>query len=207
MAISGCCGPRCCGIGCATNCGGCGPAIASPCGCGGRSCGAACGGPLVALQNARRSLICGSGCCEAYIGEWTSTPPDCNDPCYDGQFIGGAVKARPFCRPNCGCRLSGLYGKRNCSGAESSVPCGCGEVTCGGCDVVDYSTTEYVVDEYSEVIPAGVQEGGCGCASCSAKSPMATRLASMEGGSSTKNSITAAARSKKLTQRAERIRR
>lgn len=206
MAISGCCGPRCCGIGCATNCGGCGPAIASPCGCGGRSCGAACGGPLVALQNARRSLICGSGCCEAYIGEWTSTPPDCNDPCYDGQFIGGAVKARPFCWQR-GCLLRGLYGRRDCTGDQSSVPCGCGEPTCGSvCDAGSYTTTEHVVSDYSEVVPAGVQQGGCGCASCTAASPMATRLASM-GENPTGSSITAAARSKKLTERAERIRR
>lgn len=206
MATSGCCGPRGCGIGCETGCGDCGAASVSSCGCG----VGACGGPLAALRNARRSMICGSGCGEAYIGEWISTPPDCDDPCCDDQFVGGAVKARPFCRPNCrpncGCLLGAIYGKRNCSGSESSVPCGCGELNCGGCDVGSYTTSEYVVDDYTEVVPAGVQKGGCGCASCTAASPMATRLASM-GRSSTGSSITASARSKKLTERAQRIRR
>lgn len=206
MATSGCCGPRGCGIGCETGCGDCGAASVSSYGCGTGSCGARCGGPLAALRNARRSMICGSGCGEAYIGEWISTPPDCSDPCCDDQFVGGAVKARPFCRPNCGCLLGAIYGRRNCSGSESSVPCGCGELECGGCDVGSYTTSEYVVDDYTEVVPAGAGDGGCGCASCTAASPMATRLASM-GKSSTGRSITASARSKKLTERAERIRR
>lgn len=206
MATSGCCGPTGCGIGCATGCGDCGASSVSSCGCGVGSCGPRSGGPIAALRNARRSMICGSGCGEAYVGEWISTPPDCNDPCCDGQFVGGAVKARPFCRPNGGCLLGALYGKRNCSGDESSVPCGCGEVTCDGvCDVGSYST-EHVVGDYTEVVPAGVQQGGCGCASCTAASPMATRLASM-GRNPTGSSITASARSKQLTQRAQRIRR
>lgn len=208
MASSGCCGPRGCGIGCGTGCGDCGSASVSSCGCGSGSCGALRGGPLSALRNARRSMICGSGCGEAYVGEWISTPPDCNDPCCDDQFVGGAVKARPFCRKGCRsgcCLLSGLYGKRDCSGSESSVPCQCGEVTCGGCDD-GYVTSGEVISDYSTVVPAGVQEGGCGCASCTASSPMASRLASM-GRSSTGSSITASARSKKLTERAQRIRR
>lgn len=199
MATSGCCGPRGCGIGCETGCGDCGAVSVSTGYRGIGTCRGCNGGPVAALRNARRAMICGGGCGEAYIGEWISTPPDCSDPCCDGQFVGGAVKARPFCRPNCGCLLGALYGKRSCSGAESSVPCGCGEGSCG------CSATEYVVDDYTEVVPAGVSEGGCGCASCTAASPMASRLAST-GGSSTKNSITAAVRSKALTQRAERIR-
>lgn len=207
MATSGCCGPRGCGIGCGTGCGDCGSASVGACGCDSGSCRAAAnrGGPLSALRNARRSMICGSGCGEAYIGEWISTPPDCNDPCCDDQFVGGAIKARPFCRQR-GTLLRGLYGKRNCSGNESSVPCGCGDVSCGGgCDAGSYTATEHVVGDYSAVVPAGVQEGGCGCASCTAASPMATRLAGM-GRHPTGSSITSSARSKQLTERAQRIR-
>jgi len=201
MATSGCCGPRGCGAGC----GDCGTTSVGSCGCGSGSCGVARGGPLSALRNARRGMICGSGCGEAYIGEWISTPPDCNDPCCDDQFVGGAVKARPFCRQR-GCLLRGLYGKRDCSGSESSLPCGCGEVSCGGvCDSGSYTTTEHVVGDYSNVVPAGVQEGSCGCASCTAASPMASRLASMSRGP-VGSSITASARSKHLTERAQRIR-
>jgi len=110
-------GPACgggCGIrsGCAT--GTCG--VARPCGraCGGRLCGVAtCGAQRIAtrarngaqrlangasntavrFQNFKRSLVCGSGCGEAYIGEWISTPPDAYDPCRGDQFVGGTTMA------------------------------------------------------------------------------------------------------------------
>jgi len=198
MATSGCCGPAGCGIGCAPGCGsgGCGTTVVNTCG------GGCCYGPLAAarigVQNARRALICGSGCGEAYIGEWISTPPDCKDPCFDSQFVGGAVKARPFCRPR-GSILRSLTGVRYCSGSQSSAPCGCGVTSCGG-----GCSTEQVISSYSEVV--GVQEGGCGCASCTAASPMATRLAGL-GSHPTGDSITASARARQTLERAQRIRR
>ena len=211
MAASGCCGPMGCGVGCSTGCNDCGSASVSGCGCGagqcsGGACGARAGGPFSGLRNARKSLICGSGCGEAYIGEWISTPPDCQDPCCNDQFVGGAVKARPFCRQR-GTLLRGLYGSRNCSGDESSASCGCGEVACDVCDAGDYITTEHVVGNYSNIVPQmqGVQEGGCGCASCATASPMASRLSRL-GNHPTGDSITAAARSKQLTERAQRLR-
>lgn len=200
MAASGCCGPRGCGVGCSTGCSDCGSASVSGCGCG---VGGG-GGPLSALRNARRGLICGSGCGEAYIGEWISTPPDCKDPCCNDQFVGGAVKARPFTRQR-GTLLRSLYGTRTCSGNESSADCGCGDTTCGSCSSggCDYATSEHIV---GDVIHGAVQEGSCGCASCNAYSPMASRLSAM-GRHPSGNSITASVRSNQTTQRAQQIRR
>lgn len=205
MAASGCCGPRGCGIGCSTGCGDCGSASISSCGCGGPSCGG--GGPLSAIRNARRGLICGSGCGESYVGEWISTPPDCNDPCCGDQFVGGAVKARPFCRQRGGL-LRSFYGTRTCSGSESSVDCGCGGSSCDTCSAGDYGYADnyQIIGDYSESIHSGVQEGGCGCSTCKASSPMASRLATM-GRHPIGNSITASTRSKQTTQRAQQIRR
>ncbi len=186
MATSGCCGPRGCGTGCRS--GQCSALLA--------------GGPLAAARNARRSLICGSGCGEAYIGEWISTPPDCSDPCCDDQFVGGAVKARPFSRPR-GALLRGLYGSRGYSAEAGSTSCGCGESACGSCASGGCSATEHIVTDYN---PGGVKESGCGCASCNAASPMASRLSSM-GQHPTGDSITASARAKQTALRAQRIRR
>lgn len=206
-AMSGCCGPLGCGPGCGTVCNDCD---------GGCVGGPLAGGPLSAIRNMRQGVICGSGCGEAYIGEWISTPPDCQDPCCGNQFVGGARKARPFCfqRPQI---LRSLYGKRFCTGAESSASCGCGDVACGGCDAgfVDGGCGcdscgggEYVDSVYSdsvgEAVAPGPVQGGCGCASCRGTSPMASRLASM-GRHPTGDSITA--RAKMTTQRAQAIRR
>lgn len=201
MSASGCCGPRG-GIGCSTGCSDCGAASVGGCGCG--AVGVGRGGPLSALRNARRGLICGSGCGETYIGEWISTPPDCNDPCCNDQFVGGAVKARPFTRQR-GALVRSLYGTRNCSGDQSTADCGCGEASCGSCATggCDYAATEPIV---GDIVHGGVQEGGCGCASCNSHSPMASRLSTM-GRHPIGNSITASARSKQTTQRAQQIRR
>jgi len=79
IIASGCCGPLGCGPGC-------GNISCSDCDGGFRQ-GIPAGGPISAARNLRRSAICGSGCGEAYIGEWISTPPDCQDPCCNGQFI------------------------------------------------------------------------------------------------------------------------
>ena len=209
MAASGCCGPAGCGIGCSTGCGDCGSPSVSGCGCGGGACGGGVrsGGPFSALRNARKQMICGSGCGEAYIGEWISTPPDCQDPCCNDQFIGGAVKARPFCRQRSrGGLLRGLYGGRNCSGNASSADCGCGEVSCDVCSEGDYTVSGYDTGGYTEVISSGVQEGGCGCSTCRASSPMASRLASARGRVAGR-SITSSAKYNQITERAQQIRR
>ena len=195
VMASGCCGPRGCGVGCGNvtcnDCDGCSAPVRG-------------GGPLSAIRNARRGIICGSGCGETYVGEWISTPPDCQDPCCGSQFVGGAVKARPFCRTGGRrtCLLASLYGKRNCSGDESSAPCGCGETACDACSPGDYVTSEYVADDYTEVghevVPGPVQ-GGCGCATCRGPaSPMATRLAKTRG---TNRSDAITARAKLIRQR------
>lgn len=193
VMASGCCSPMGCGPGCGNiTCNDCDGTFRAP----------RAGGPIGAIKNLRRGMICGSGCGETYVGEWISTPPDCQDPCCDSQFVGGAVKARPFCRTGCRpCLIKALYGKRFCSGDESSMPCGCGESGCDVCAGGDYITDGYSVDEYSEigheVVPGPVQ-GSCGCATCRGpESPMAARLAKMgkrpEGDS--------------ITARAEQIRR
>lgn len=68
-------------------------------------------GPIDALRNMRRSLVCGGGCGEVYYGEWISTPPHCQDPCHGDQFVGGGVPGRPFCwQP--GALLGNFYGTR-----------------------------------------------------------------------------------------------
>ena len=151
----GCCGPLGCGPGCGAgvSCNDCN---------GGFGQQQQLSGPLDGIRNFKRSLVCGGGCGETYIGEWISTPPDCADPCSNNEFVGGATKCRPFCwQP--GALFRGLYGSRFCSGAESSVSCDCGQ--CDSCGVVDDG---YYADE---VISSG--SGGCsscqsgGCATCS----------------------------------------
>ena len=159
LLASGCCGPMGCGAGC------------GPVGCGGGYCNDCDGmggqtmamGPLDHLRICRKNLVCGSGCGETYRGEWISTPPDCNDPCCGGQFVGGAVAARPFCwQP--GALLGGLcgnlYGGRFCNSCgESFAECGCGG--------------EFIEEGYIESAPASE----CGCASCSRQNGETTRMA------------------------------
>ena len=150
ISFTGCCGPMMVGPGCAdlscNDCSGCSAStqyIAN--------------GPLDALRNARRRMVCGSGCGETYVGEWISTPPDSQDPCCDSQFVGGATKCRPFCwQP--GNLFRGLYGQRFCSGDQSSAPCGCGDTLCdGGCG--SYVTNEIV----SGSMIAAPATSSCGC--------------------------------------------
>jgi hypothetical protein len=141
-ALSGCMsGPQC------NDCSGCGNA------------GYMASGPLDSLRMWRRSLTCGAGCGETYYDEWTSTPPDCVDPC--PQFAGDCgseVAACPDCGGHCGVRggcgirplqavarvVKAVYGKRLCSSCGyESADCACGETS--------------VYDSY---------DSGCGCASC-----------------------------------------
>ena len=203
IIVSGCCGPMGCGVGCGNvSCNDCDGAFRQP----------MCGGPIDAVRNLRRSAICGSGCGETYIGEWISTPPDCNDPCCGSDFVGGAVKARPFCRTQshclgCGGLLRALYGKRTCSGDESSQPCAGDSGLCGGCSSESYVSDGYVGEDYTEigaeVVAPGPTSGSCGCKTCRGpESPMGTRLAAM-GRHPTGDSI--AARAKRTNERAQQI--
>ncbi len=162
LAISlmsiGCCGPI-------------GPGCGVPMGCSdcdGYGQNRVMQGPLDGLRQMKRSLVCGGGCGEAYIGEWISTPPDATDPCCGDQWVGGATRCRPFCWEP-GTLLNGLYGSRFCSGAESSAPCGCGIDTCdGGCG---FSDSGYVEEGYGGGgCSSGNCGGGSGCATCDARS-------------------------------------
>lgn len=128
-------------------------------------------GPLHGLTQLRKSMVCGSGCGEAYYDEWVSTPPDACDPCHDDQFVGGATPCVPFCwRPGTLFGLfGGLYGTRFCDGCGHSFDqCGCGPVGCDdgcgcdsgcGCDV----------------------GGGGGCSTCSSSHGTNQRYASQRG--------------------------
>ena len=157
ISFSGCCAPigGVIGPGCATY--GC-----NDCNGGCSSQQYIANGPIDAIRNARRRLVCGSGCGEVYVGEWISTPPDAADPCCGDQFIGGATKCQPFCRPFCwqpGSLLAGLYGRRTCTGVQSSTPCPCDSNFCsGGCGVA------------SRVVSRARRApvSSCGCAGCTA---------------------------------------
>ena len=147
----GCCGPLGCGPGC-----GAGMSCNDCDGTGMGQCGVE--GPLSGLRQFKRSLVCGGGCGETYIGEWISTPPDCADPCSGNEWVGGATKCRPFCwQP--GTLFQGLYGSRFCSGSESSVSCGCDECDSCGCGGEVYAEDSY----YSEDV---ISSGASGCSTC-----------------------------------------
>ncbi len=161
----GCCGPMGCGPGC-------GPVACN-------DCNGDCGqtipyGPLDGMRQFKRSLVCGGGCGEAYIGEWISTPPDACDPCCGDQWVGGATACRPFCwQPGALLSRLNLYGKR----WSASGDC-CG-VDCCGCDSCDQGYTNYEGYEEVEVMDGGVISAGgisggsnCGCASCGNSSGM-----------------------------------
>lgn len=126
VSFSGCCAPMGpIGPGCAV------PSCSDCSGCGASNQYIA-NGPLDAIRNARRKMVCGSGCGEAYVGEWISTPPDAMDPCCGEQFVGGATKCRPFCwQP--GNLFRGMYGQRVCSGDASSTPCAVSTNFCDRC--------------------------------------------------------------------------
>ena len=170
-SFSGCCGPT----GRITQCNGCNDSLDGGFGGG---CQAQPTSLYGSLMNARRQLVCGSGCGEAYYGEWISTPPDAQDPCCGGQFVGGATKCQqPFCwQPGTifG-NLGGLYGSRNCdfrSNAFSDLGGGCAcDDCCGGGEWVDEG---YVDGGYveGEIIDPGyaqpvIHGGGGGCSTCS----------------------------------------
>jgi hypothetical protein len=154
----GCCGPL-----------GCGPGCGAGVGCNDCDVGfeqQMIRSPLDGVRNLKRSLVCGSGCGETYIGEWISTPPDCADPCCNDQWVGGATKCRPFCwQP--GALFRGVYGSRFCTGSESSVPCDCGE--CDTCAVAD-------AGHYTEEV---VSSASSGCSTCQTGTCASCRSASV----------------------------
>jgi hypothetical protein len=164
--------------------------------CDGYGCGGRVGGPLDGLRQMKRNLVCGGGCGEVYVGEWKSTPPDCQDPCCGDQWVGGATPCRPGCfQP--GMLLRNLYGSRFCSGAESSVPCGCGSGQCdGGCGYVE-----------GEVINGGsVTNSDCGCASCDARGAFGSRVR-IAGGVPASDHMTRSASTRNFDAQVDRIRR
>jgi len=152
----GCCGPM-----------GCGPGCDLPIGCNdcdGLGTAQIAGSPMGGLRQLKRQLVCGSGCGESYIGEWTSTPPDAQDPCCNNQWVGGARKCKPFCWAP-GTIVGGLYGGRFCTNEQSSASCGCEADSCsGGSCGGEVITGGYVEEGY---IDGGVIQGS-GCATCDA---------------------------------------
>lgn len=180
--------------GCMAPCGSCGP-IGSRLGPVGPGCidtncndcdgGSACTqhvarGPLDALRNARRRMVCGSGCGEAYVGEWISTPPNTSDPCCGNQFVGGATRCRPFCWQPGGLLfgLRGMYGERFCSGNQSSTPCPCGDNFCDRrCGMATTTSwSEPMISDQVMSAPVMSAPVSSGCSSCSANArPVQTR--------------------------------
>ncbi len=158
----GCCGPR-----------GCGP------GCGISACND-CDGigygekvipqrPFDRLRNG--SLFCGSGCGEVYLDEWISTPPDCCGPCSGTDWVGGASPCEPRCWQPGGLLRRfclSLLGGRNCTGAQSSVDCGCGGgCSDGGCSdggCSDFGSTIQHLP-YESTVSAPAVDSSCGCSS------------------------------------------
>lgn len=128
IVATGCCGPVGCGIGCNLPGDGC-----QDCDGSYTASRPIPHGPIDALRQMKRSLVCGGGCGEVYYGEWMSTPPDACDPCQGEQWVGGATKCRPFCwQP--GLLFRNFYGGRYCDGSELVDDCGCGGVGCDHCD-------------------------------------------------------------------------
>ena len=167
--------------------------------CDGYACGGMVGGPLDGLRQIKRNLVCGGGGCgDVYVGEWRSTPPDCQDPCCGDQWVGGAAPCRPFCwRP--GALLHKLYGTRFCSGAESSMPCGCGSDICdGGCGYGGYVE--------GEIMGGAASSGNCGCASCNVQGATGSGVR-MAGGVPPSDRMTRSASIRHMDPQVNRIRR
>jgi hypothetical protein len=140
----GCCGPMGCGVGCGRlgdhcyDCeGGFGPRYAAT-------------GPIDALRQARRSMVCGGGCGEVYYGEWTSTPPYAQDPCCGSEFVGGGTRCEPFCwQP--GTLLAGLYGQRFYEGCDDCCQSCGGECDgdCGNFETSDMAPVDSTVGRHA----------------------------------------------------------
>lgn len=170
-----CCGPVDCG-----NCDGGFVGYGGACGVGG-GCGP-CASPLNALAQVRKAFVCGTGCGEAYMDEWCSTPPDACDPCCGTQFVGGATPCYPCWYPGKALlaflQCSGQRFCQFCNCVASQCSCGafaCGPVAAGGC-CVDAGCGGGCGDGCgSTVVGEGVMGGEVlhspgGCATCSSRS-------------------------------------
>jgi hypothetical protein len=159
-------------VGCAlpVGCGPCGGGLACD------SCGDCDGGyvgghvvplgPIEALRQAKRNLVCGGGGCgEVYHGEWRSYPPACAEPCDGGAYCGAAnCGAAIGCAP---CWAPGallprnlvpaLYGKRMYQNYDESGYGSCG--SCGGGCSGGCSDCGGVIEEGGAVM----HSSGCNC--------------------------------------------
>ena len=194
LSFSGCVmGP--CGGGHCNDCDG-----ASASACGNRVLGN--GRPGAAFRNWRKGLTCGSGCGEVYYDEWSSTPPDCVDPCPD--FAGGGCGTGVACgcgvrscRGGCGFRplravkriVVGLYGKRFCG------DCGHGVDSCS----CDDPYSGYSGGACCDGCASSGGGGGCSTGNCSV-APMATTQIASNVPMSNRQSSTA--RQQMLTRQA-----
>lgn len=116
--------------------------------------------PLDSMRQFRRSLTCGSGCGETYYDEWTSSPPDCCDPCPEFGYndCGPGVGLCGDCGGHCG--VHGGCGIRPVRAAARLVKAVYGKRFCDGCG---YDTGDCCCDETSVY---DSYDSGCGCASC-----------------------------------------
>lgn len=157
VLFSGCMSIECVGTGCgdcSDPCGGCGPRPIPR-----NLCDDMC--------QVRRSVVCGGGCGEVYYGEWTSTPPDCADPCdpCSGDWVGGCDdKCWPCVRLHS--LFSCLVGKRlHCDDSRdvfdicsicNREPCATGCDTCSSCGGEEiYDDGDSIISDdgvYSEVV-------------------------------------------------------
>ncbi len=108
-------------------------------------------GPLDALRQAGRSMVCGGGCGEVYYDEWISTPPYATDPCYGSEFTGAGCRERvePLCYPLRGL-LAALYGQRFYEGCDDCCD------TCSGA-VIESS---YEEEAHEVALEGEVEEYG-----------------------------------------------
>ncbi len=136
-------------------------------------------GPIEALRQAKRNLVCGGGGCgEVYYGEWRSYPPDCADPCCGDSFVGGAYPCVPGWAP--GALLPrnlvpALYGKRMYPQGDE---CGCGN-DWGGCS--DCGSTYGGEMIYEDGAHVG-HEPGCNCGGHQTSSYQPAQMGPRSGG-------------------------
>ncbi len=99
----------------------------------------------------RRNAICGSGCGELYLGEWSYDPPDDCDPCGNhGDWIGAQC-----CPPSAWSWLgSGILGQR---GDSHGGACGCDECVEEFGDSYETGSSYYEGDTFNH---DGLQEPG-----------------------------------------------
>lgn len=165
-------------------------------------------GPIDALRQARRNLVCGGGGCgEVYYGEWRSHPPDCADPCCGDSFVGGAAPCVPGWAP--GALLPrnlvpALYGKRMYSGGDA---CGCGNEWGGCSDCGSAYAGEMIYEEGGHVSHGGVSHGsGCNCGAHQTSSYQPAQMSPRTGGAISRAPTPAPTRPVRTTSRPTEVR-